>query len=283
MIRIAETDDDLARWAAIRVAASPRERAAPPRRDPDRQQHRWGDDACAEAGRSDLVDSVRVAVFVRPHARRQGIGSTLWERLLAHARTLAPRDRLFATVDELNADGVAFAERRGLVEVDREVEQRRRIGDERAPETPTGLELATIESRPELLAAAFEAVGADAYAELPTVAPVTMTLEQWLREEATLPAGSFVAIAGGAVVGYAGLLEHEPGVVEHGLTAVAPTHRRRGIATLLKRRQLAWAAAAGYREAVTWTQGRNSAMQRVNERLGYVAAPAWLKLRGPLP
>lgn len=211
MIRASETDDGLARWAEIRRAASPREPAAPPRRVPDRLLLLWDDAACAEAGRSDLVDSVRVSVFVRPEARRQGIGSALWERLLPHARTFAPRDRLFSTVDSLSEDGVAFVTRRGLVEVDREVELRRAIGNERSPEPPPGLEVVSIAERPELLGAAFTAIGAGAYRELPTPAPVTMTLEQWLDEEAKLPAGSFVALADGAVVGYAGLLEHEHG------------------------------------------------------------------------
>ncbi|HET8607048.1 MAG TPA: hypothetical protein VFL66_08470 [Gaiellaceae bacterium] len=41
--------------------------------------------------------------------------------------------------------------------------------------------------------------------------------------------------------------------------------------------------SVGARELVSYTQGRNDAMQRVNERLGYRVEPPWLKLQGPLP
>jgi GNAT superfamily N-acetyltransferase len=64
--------------------------------------------------------------------------------------------------------------------------------------------------------------------------------------------------------------------------AVAAGHRGRGIATALKRRQIAWAARHGYRELVTWTQDGNDAMQAVNRKLGYVGRPAWIRLEAPL-
>ncbi|HSP74050.1 MAG TPA: GNAT family N-acetyltransferase, partial [Gaiellaceae bacterium] len=159
MIRVAETDEELARFAAVRLACSPRETAAPPRRDDGKLLLLWDDVACALAARSNLADSVTVQVYVRPEARREGIGAALAERLVAHARTLG-RDHLFATVDSLAADGVAFAGRRGLVEVDREVELRRTVGDEPDAPAPAGIELVSVAERPELLEAAWHAVGA---------------------------------------------------------------------------------------------------------------------------
>ena len=65
---------------------------------------------------------------------------------------------------------------------------------------------------------------------------------------------------------YAGLLAwtDDPTRAENGLTVVDRSWRGRGLATALKRRQLAWAAANGIREIVTWTQEGNEAMQRVN-------------------
>ena len=276
-MRRAESDDDLARFAAIRLAASPREMPGPPRREPDRLMLLWQDVGCGLAARSDLVDSVTVQVFVRHEARRAGIGSALAQELVAHARTFG-RPYLFSTVDSQSVDGVAFAQHRGLVEVGREVEARRGIADEAMPAPLPGIDVVTVAERPELLAAAWHAVGADGYADLPTPSPVAMTLEEWLTEEATVPEGSFVALEHGRVVGYAGMLVHE-----HGLTTVARSHRGRGIATQLKRCQLAWAATAGIRELVSYTQGVNGAMQRVNGKLGYRAQPAWLKMKGPVP
>jgi mycothiol synthase len=277
MFRVAESDEDLARFAAIRLAASPRDTPAPPRREPDRLLLLWGDDGCGLAARSDLADSVTVQVYVRPEARLRGIGSALAERVVAHAHTFG-RPYLFCTVDAQAEDGLAFATRRGLVEVGREVEARRVIGDEPRPDPLPGIEIVTIAERPELLEVAWHAVGADGYADIPAPSPIAMTLEGWLAEEATVPAGSFVALEQGRVVGYAGMLE-----LEHGLTTVARSHRGRGLATHLKRHQLAWASSAGVGELVSYTQGINAAMQRVNESLGYRVEPPWLKLQGPLP
>jgi mycothiol synthase len=69
--------------------------------------------------------------------------------------------------------------------------------------------------------------------------------------------------------------------VENGFTAVRRSHRRRGIATALKRAQISWAAANGYREIVTSMVTANEAMRAVNERLGYRPLPAWIVVRGP--
>ncbi|MFD1364105.1 GNAT family N-acetyltransferase [Actinoplanes sichuanensis] len=276
-IRVAESDADLQLFARIRLAASPREWPVPPRREPDRLMLLWRDVGCGLAARSDLADSVTVQIYVDPAARRAGIGRALWDRLTVHARTFG-RPFVFCTVDEQSADGVAFAARRGLAEVAREVEARRRISHEAPPAALPGIEVVTIAERPELLEAAWHAVGADGCADIPLPSPLSMTVEDWIEEEATVPDGSFVAIEDGRIVGYAGMLKDE-----HGLTTVARSHRGRGIATHLKLRQLAWASAAGVPELVSYTQGVNHGMRRVNEKLGYRIQPAWLKMQGPLP
>jgi len=272
----AESDDELLRFAAIRLAASPRDWAVPPRREPDRLILLWQDQGCGLAARSDLADSVTVQVYVRPEARRAGVGSAIAARLLEHARGFG-RPYLFSTVDEQSKEGVSFAERLGLREVGREVEARRAIGDEPAPPPLPGIEVVSIAARPELLEAAWFTVGIEGFADMPTPSPVAMTREKWLAEEAAVPEGSFVALEGDRVIGYAGMLENE-----HGLTTVARSHRGRGIAVHLKRCQLAWAARSGVRELVSYTQGVNGSMQRVNDLLGYRAQPAWLKMQGPV-
>ncbi len=116
------------------------------------------------------------------------------------------------------------------------------------------------------------------------VRPGEVTLEHWLAAEATRPEGSFVALEEDAVIGYAGMREHANGSTsaEHGLTAVRRDRRRRGIATALKRTQIAWAAANGVHELVTWTQRGNEGMQALNRKLGYVDRAKTLSLQGPL-
>jgi GNAT superfamily N-acetyltransferase len=279
VIRVAETDADRDVWARIRTSASPRERLVRPERSPERLLLLADESGCARASRSDLEGHASIAVYVIQEARRHGLGAELFDRCVAHARELG-FERLFATVDGLSEPGIAFAAAHGFAEVDREVELRRKIGDDREPEPLPGIAVSSLAERPDLLEAVYHAVAVEAYADLPLPGSYAVILEKWLEEEgAGVPEASFVALDGdGSVVGYAGM---QPGG-EHGLTAVLRSHRRRGIAIHLKRRQLAWAASAGVPELVTWTQGRNSAMQLLNERLGYVAEPAWLKFAAPL-
>jgi mycothiol synthase len=91
----------------------------------------------------------------------------------------------------------------------------------------------------------------------------------------------FCAFDDGRMVGYAALVTRpaSPKVLEHGFTAVVRSHRGRGIATALKRTQLAWAAENGYRELVTYTQEGNKAMRAINVKLGYRPQPAWILVR----
>ena len=113
---------------------------------------------------------------------------------------------------------------------------------------------------------------------------VQIPLEDWLRDEATLPAGSFVALADGEIVGYSGLVRHDnDGVAEDGLTVVRREWRRRGIARLLKALELAWAAENGYREVVTWTQRGNEGMRKLNEQLGYEYRDVTITMLAELP
>ncbi|HZX77487.1 GNAT family N-acetyltransferase, partial [Lysobacter sp.] len=127
----------------------------------------------------------------------------------------------------------------------------------------------TIAERPELLRDSYDLAAAEGYSDLATVFSVHVRLEDWLRDEATLPGGSFVALAGDQIVGYSGLVDVDDGVAEDGLAVVRRAWRGRGIAKAMKRAKLAWAAENGIREIVTWTQRGNDAMRAVNEQLGY--------------
>ncbi len=90
-----------------------------------------------------------------------------------------------------------------------------------------------------------------------------------------------MALRGGEIVGYAGLMRMGETLeaVEHGLTAVHRDLRGQGLATALKRRQIAWASANGVGALMTWTQRGNENMQRLNEALGYRTESETLNLR----
>jgi mycothiol synthase len=141
----------------------------------------------------------------------------------------------------------------------------------------------TIADRPELLRAAHP-LAVEGFADMALDGRATITLEDWLRDEATHPEGSFVALAGGEVVGFSGLMRHDSeGVAEDGLTVVRRDWRRRGLARALKARELAWAAENGLREVVTWTQTGNEGMRALNELLGYEYRNVSVTMLAPLP
>ena len=288
-LREASSDADLEAWIGVRRAVLPNESGGTVEllRAQERPERLLLlaelDGRLAGTGfadRSDVGDRFAVKPRVLPWARRRGVGAALLHALAAHAERFG-LDAVTTHLEEPEAHG--FAERFGFREIDRQVEQVKTLGREEPPPAPPDLELVTIAERPELLRAAHP-LACEGYADFALDAPASISLESWLLEEATLPEGSFVALEDGEVVGYSGLLRHDnEGVAEDGLTVVRRDRRLRGLALALKRMELAWAAANGYREVVTWTQQGNGAMRRLNERLGYEYRDVSVTMLAPLP
>lgn len=282
MIRRAETDADLAAWCEVWNAITPREpiRVDEVKRRIARQPERLhlvADDAGAGCvAPTDSAGRLYVGVRVLPEERRRGRGSALFEPLVAHARELEP-EWLSTMVSEAEPESIAWAERRGFAKYGRQVELVLELrGDEEAPAPFDGIEV--VELTDELLGAAYE-LTREALVDLPTEVTIdTPSYEVWLEEEVPGPV-AFVALDDGDVVGFAALMERGAGRLEHGLTATRRSHRRRGIATMLKRTEIAWAAEKGYRELITFTQDRNEGMQAINLALGFAAQPAWISMR----
>jgi mycothiol synthase len=236
------------------------------------------------ARRSHFVGRGFVAARVLPEFRRRGVGSALLLELADYVGSLGC-DELASFVSADEPHSLAFAEHFGMHVVDYELEQTRMVGVEEPPVPTAGVELRSLEGcREELLRAAWP-IAEQAYEDMPLPGTIVVPRDEWLREEATLPAGSFVALLDGEIVGYAGLLQHADGptVAEHGLTTVRRDVRRHGIASTLKRAQIAWAADHGVEKLLTWTQRGNEPMQSVNRRLGYVDGARALRIVGPLP
>jgi GNAT superfamily N-acetyltransferase len=288
-IRVAESDADLEGWARVKKAVLPNERAWTPQEFRERARPERVvlvaelDGEVVGAGLTDLSDIAgRASVVPRvvPHARRRGVGTALLRELVAHASTLGCPE-LSASVEDEGSK--LFAERFGFREADRQVEQVKVLGYEpEPPPLPEGVEAVTIAERPELLREAHP-LGVQGWADMALGGTATISLEDWLSDEATYPEGSFVALAGGEIVGYSGLCELSEGVAEDGLTVVRRDWRLRGLATALKRRELAWAAANGLRQVVTWTQTGNDGMRRANELLGYEYRSVSITMVAPLP
>ncbi|MET0607921.1 MAG: GNAT family N-acetyltransferase [Gaiellaceae bacterium] len=290
-VRRAESDADLEAWRRVRIAVVPNERA----QTVDELREALTPTqlyllaeldgrvaGSGVAGRSDLAGQGFLSPRVLPEARRRGVGTALLRELAEHVQRHG-FDRAGAMLDDTAS--LAFAERFGFREVDRDVEQVRAIGDEAWPEPPPGIEVVSLAERPELFERAYHELALEAFRDFPLDRPIEISLEDWNREWQVWPEGSFFALADGELVGMAGLIRDDdrPGRAENSLSAVRRDWRRRGVASLLKRTVLAWAAANGLQEVYTWTQNGNAAMRVVNERLGYETRSVAIRVRGRLP
>ena len=281
MIRRAETDRDLAGWCEVWNAITPREPTLLEEvkrrlvRQPDRL-YLVADRGAGLVAPSDSPGRLYVGVRVLPDARRSGLGSAIFGLLMEHARALAP-EWVSTHVSESEPESLRWAQRRGFAEYGRQTELVLELrGDEERPTPPDGIDIVKLTE--DHYDAAY-ALTLEAWADLPTEVPVEApSYDVWREEEVPGPV-TFVALDGEEVVGFAALLERSPALLEHGLTATRRSHRRRGIATALKQTEIAWAAANGYRELITFTQDRNVGMQAINVALGFEAQPAWISLR----
>ncbi|HEY3181951.1 MAG TPA: GNAT family N-acetyltransferase [Gaiellaceae bacterium] len=290
-LRPVEADADYEAWARIKTAVVPSEPTTVAEvRKYDGESGRLllladldGETvACGITARSSFGGRAFMAVRVLPAFRRRGVGHGLVAALSEHARANG-FDGVNAFVDAREPESIAFARSFGLQEIDYQLEQIRVVGDEPAPRPPGGVELVALGARRDELLHAAWPLAQEGYADMPTPQPMEVKLDEWLRDEATLPDGSFVAMEGAEIVGYAGLVERaEEDVAEHGFTVVRRDRRGRGIARALKRAEIHWASHNGIGELVTWTQRGNEAMQATNRSLGYVDRAKVLTFQGPL-
>jgi mycothiol synthase len=288
MIRRAESDADLEAWRQVRMAVHP-DKLAPT----VAELREWGrfmliaelDGRIVGSGTGGAADTAGrgfVAPRVLSDARRRGISTALLRELGAHVESLG-YDSTRAMVADPGS--LAFARHFGFEEIDRQVEQVRAVGDEPAPDLPGGIEIVSVAQRPVLWREAHAALGVQAIADMAVVEPIDISLEQWEREWINWPEATFLALAGGEIVGTAGLMRDpdRSDRAENTFTAVRRDWRGLGVASALKRTALAFAADNGIREVYTWTQRGNDDMRRLNEHLGYVTRSESITLRASLP
>jgi GNAT superfamily N-acetyltransferase len=270
VIRVADSRADLERCVEICNAVEP----VPVTIDmlkPGFLLHELG--GYAYVDRSGVPGSAYAMVRVHPDVRCRGVGSALLEAARGRARELGC-DSMWGRVRD--GESLGFVRRRGFEEVNREVNVLRKLepGD---GEVATGI----VELREEHLREAYE-VAVECIPEIHVPqAGEAPPYEEWLEGEERDSPVAFVALDGGRVVGYARLYKTGlPERLSHGLTAVRGSHRRRGLATALKRAQIAWAADNGYGELVSDMVEGNTAIRAVNERLGYVPLPPVIIVSG---
>lgn len=288
-ITTCETDDDYEAWRQVRSEVVPDERTATVAelRAEDSDDRTMllarADGEVVGSGLADRSDSGGgfVAPRVRPAHRRRGAGSALLDRLAGHLVARGFSD-VRCMVDDPGS--LAFAERAGFVEVDRQVEQVLTIAEVPPPSAPPiGVRVVDLAEQPELWAASYDDFGTEVLADFALYQPLQVSAQQWASSWAGEP--MFLALRDGEVIGCAGLhLDPDrPERAENALTAVRREWRGRGVASYLKRLTLRWAAEHGVSEVYTWTQARNESMIRLNEHLGYAAGQTSITLSRPLP
>jgi GNAT superfamily N-acetyltransferase len=295
-------EDELPRWVAVWNATQPEEADEEKLRsdflDWRRQapQTVWllAEEDGAAVGSGRLTPGwhsppgvARADVRVVAEARGRGIGAALLEELQHRSEALgAPT--LEVEVRDDDPGSLTWTQGHGFKEISRSV----RLGldltaiEEPAVKPPDGIEIVVWAERPELARGIYE-VACEAYPDEPGSGDVEMEpFEAWLSQDMQ---GSgdradavFVALAGGEVAGYAKLsMSARLGYVMHDMTGVKRSFRGRGIASALKRAEIAWAKREGFRTLETFNDEENAPIRALNEKHGYKPATGSVTLRRP--
>ena len=227
-----------------------------------------------------------LAMIAVPRAdRRRGVGTACYR---AVSEWLAARgiSEMDAAVPEDDPASLAFAERRGFREVERNSRLVLELAGVEPPAigSPDSVTITTWAERPELARGIYE-VASEAYPDVPGERDALMEpFEDWLAHDmqgaGDSPEATFVALAGEEVVGYAkfSLTEAQPTVAFHDMTGVRRGWPGRGVAGALQRAQITWAKERGYERLVTQNEVRNEPIRRLNERHGYRPTPGHIVL-----
>jgi len=245
-------------------------------------------------------EKYHLEVKVDPDARRRGLGTALYEELIATARE-RKAVQVVVGVKESMTEGVEFALHRGFHETKRDWESRldvnhfdpaafaeapRRVAAEGITITTLAAELSR---DPDVLAAVY-AADCDCARDVPMTDGFTpIAFEQWQKEVLESPAATpdayYLAVGpDGRYLGLSNLWRsiEDPTFIWQGLTGVRREARGKGIAMALKLRTVEYAREHGIREIKTWNDQRNRAMLRINEAMGFAKQPAWIELRKDL-
>jgi mycothiol synthase len=227
----------------------------------------------------------RADVRVLPAAGRRGAGSALLDELQRRAGALGS-PTLEVEVRDDDPGSLAWAVRHRFQEIGRSVRLALDLTgiEEPAVDPPDGIEIVIWAEHPGLARGIYD-VACEAYPDEPAGGDVEMEpFEGWLSQDMR---GSgdradavFVALAGAEVAGYAKLaMSVRPGYVMHDMTGVKRSFRGRGIASALKRAEIAWAKREGFHTLETFNDELNAPIRALNVKHGYRPARGSVTLR----
>ena len=241
--------------------------------------------------------SYRVHVAVDPDARRQGIGTRLYDHCVSQLNQHHDDVHfLFSSTREHCEDGVRFLEKRGYQLKMRESRSQLQVED--FDPTPflsktdqAGAHGFEVKTLAELQAEfpdwteRYYALDMEANVDVPSPDPfVPPPFEQftrsYLKDPEFDPNTVWIAVKNGAWLGLTSLwiASGDPNKAYTGLTGVLRPARRQGVATALKLHALAYAKCNGIKVVQTDNE-ENNPMFQINLALGFTPVPASLFYR----
>lgn len=242
-------------------------------------------------------EKYQMSLDVHPEQQRKGIGSALYEHLLAIVRARNGK-ALRTDTQETRTAALEFLARRGFEEIQRFWESRLDVAafnvapfsaaDARAEGegitiTTLADELAAHGESEEVLKAIYEMELA-AFMDVPFADPATpFHYDEWRKDALESPNGLkdayFLAKHGERYTGVSNMHKNpeHPGVIYQGFTGVIREFRGKGVAMALKLQTVTYARANGYREIRTGNNTRNRPMLRINEAMGFTKQPVWVE------
>ena len=237
-----------------------------------------------------------IQIRVLPEYQRRGVGSAVYDHIMDRLNELPKRPvNLHADAREDQPHSVKFLTDRGFEQKLRARVSRLDVGSfDPAPFAhrarrfeESGLIVKTLEELeagdPDAMQKLYEKfcefMQDTPFFEEQTEAPFGQ-FEKDLRGPYRLEGGFLVVLDGDEIVGTTSLWKRlgEPGALNTGLTAVARSHRRRGIATAIKVRAIELAKDLDARVIQTDNE-ENNPMYDLNVQLGFRPVPAWLLFR----
>ena len=241
----------------------------------------------------------RFSIAVRPDQQGKGIGSAIYRRMMS-ALEGRPVLSLVTGTSENNLNAIRFLQRYGFHQSTRDPiasldvtgfdaapfagiwERMARQGIQVLPLTRAALRFPDWQRR-------IWELDWELKQDLRSIAHLVYSpFEQYQRSVLGRsyfnPASWFVALDGDQWVGICRLmdLKGQPDTLYHGLTGVARSHRRRGIATALKISAIEYAWQTGARFIETETE-EDSPIHALNLKLGFESQPAWLRFEKEIP
>jgi len=220
------------------------------------------------------------AALVVPEHRRHGTGDEIRAALERWAAEHGATE-LEGPVAEDDEGSIAWASARGYEEIGRNSRMVLDLSMTETPEVspPPGIEIVTWAERPELAEGLWE-VAREASPDVPGEEDTDIgSFEHWIEADmrgvCDRPEAVFAAVEDGEVLGFA-KLAFSPERTDrafHNLTGVKRAHRGRGLATVLKATQIAWAKQHGFASLQTANEVRNAPIRHLNAKYGYVLEP----------